>query len=138
MEYSTRQAVKYILTTYNDGKTNKLYDSTFRLRPPFKPNPNGNYKVTINECLFQNNELNVDKSKYTVRIISRDKNGNKIKKNYRYTVNQLRETNPTIPTKLELEFLSKNSKNSANANKDKFTIETSSAKAKSTGYILPI
>ena len=56
MEYSTRQAVKYILTTYNDGKTNKLYDSTFRLRPPFKPNSNGQYKITINECLFQNNE----------------------------------------------------------------------------------
>ena len=56
MEYSTRQAIKYILTTYNDGKTNKLYDSTFRLRPPFKPNSNGQYKITINECLFQNNE----------------------------------------------------------------------------------
>ncbi len=56
MEYSARQAVKYILTTYNDGKTNKLYDSTFRLRPPFKPNSNGQYKVTINECLFLNNE----------------------------------------------------------------------------------
>lgn len=56
MEYSTRHAIKYILTTYNDGKTNKLYDSTFRLRPPFKPNSNGQYKITINECLFQNNE----------------------------------------------------------------------------------
>ena len=56
MEYSTRQAIKYILTTYNDGKTNKLYDSTFRLRPPVKPNSNGQYKITINECLFMNNE----------------------------------------------------------------------------------
>ena len=72
----------------------------------------------------KNGDLNVDKSKYTVRIISRDKNGNKIKKNYYYTISQLRETNPTIPTKLELEFLSKN--------KDKFTID------KSTGYLIPI
>ena len=70
MEYSTRQAIKYILTTYNDGKTNKLYDSTFRLRPPFKPNSNGQYKVTINECLFQNNEptlmKDVDYMEFTI------------------------------------------------------------------------
>lgn len=71
----------------------------------------------------KNGSLNVDKSKYTVRIISRDKNGKKIKKNYYYTIGQLRETNPTIPTKLELEFLSKN--------KDKFSID------KSTGYLIP-
>ena len=77
------------------------------------------------EPIFKKNgSLNIDKSKYTVRIISRDKNGNKIKKNYKYTVNQLRETNPTIPTKLELEYLTKN--------KTKFTID------KSTGYLLPI
>ena len=70
MEYSTRQAIKYILTTYNDGKTNKLYDSTFRLRPPFKPNSNGQYKITINECLFQNNEptlmKDVDYMEFTI------------------------------------------------------------------------
>lgn len=70
MEYSARQAVKYILTTYNDGKTNKLYDSTFRLRPPFKPNSNGQYKVTINECLFLNNEptllKDVDYMEFTI------------------------------------------------------------------------
>ena len=72
----------------------------------------------------KNGSLNVDKSKYTVRIISRDKNGVKIKKNYYYTIGQLRETNPTIPTKLELEFLSKN--------KDKYSID------KSTGYLIPI
>ena len=63
MEYSTGQAVKYILTTFQDGKTNKLHDSTFRLRPPFKPNSNGQYKVTINECLFQNNEATLVKDK---------------------------------------------------------------------------
>lgn len=56
MDATTAQACKFILTTYDDGRTNKFYDSTFRLRPPFKPNANGQYKVTINECLFNNNE----------------------------------------------------------------------------------
>lgn len=56
MEFSNSQAIKYILTTFKDNKGNELYDSTFSLRVPFKPNENGQYKVTINECLFQNNE----------------------------------------------------------------------------------
>ena len=56
MEASTAQACKYILLTFEDGKTNHYYDSTFRLRPPFKPNANGQYSITINECLFMNNE----------------------------------------------------------------------------------
>ena len=75
MEYSARQAVKYILTTYNDGKTNKLYDSTFRLRPPFKPNSNGQYKVTINECLFLNNEPTLMKDVDYIEFIVYMKNG---------------------------------------------------------------
>lgn len=79
--------------------------------------------LDYNPIFKKNNDLNIDKSKYTVRIISRDKNGKKIKKNYNYTINQLRETNPTIPTKLELEFLSKNN--------DKYSID------KSTGYLIP-
>ena len=56
MEASTGQSCKFILTTFDDGNNNHFYDSTFRLRPPFKPNGNGQYKVTINECLFKNNE----------------------------------------------------------------------------------
>ena len=75
MEYSTRQAIKYILTTFNDGKTNKLYDSTFRLRPPFKPNSNGQYKITINECLFQNNEPTLMKDVDYLEFIVYMKNG---------------------------------------------------------------
>ena len=63
MEATTTQACKFILTTFNDGKTNKFYDSTFRLRPPFKPNANGQYKVTINECLFNNNEPTLQNGK---------------------------------------------------------------------------
>lgn len=61
MEASTAQACKFILLTYEDGKTNHYYDSTFRLRPPFKPNANGQYSITINECLFQNNEPTLSK-----------------------------------------------------------------------------
>ena len=56
MEASTSQACVFILTTYDDGERNKFNDSTFRLRVPFKPNANKQYKVTINECLFHNNE----------------------------------------------------------------------------------
>ena len=56
MEASTCQACVFILTTYDDGERNKFNDSTFRLRVPFKPNANKQYKVTINECLFHNNE----------------------------------------------------------------------------------
>ena len=56
MEASTCQACVFILTTYDDGERNKFNDSTFRLRVPFKPNINWQYKVTINECLFKNNE----------------------------------------------------------------------------------
>ena len=59
-----------------------------------------------------------------MRVISRDKDGNKIKHEYKYSINQLRETNPTIPTKLEIEFYAKN--------KDKFHFD------KETGYLEPI
>lgn len=56
MEASIEQACKFILTTWDDGTNNKFYDSTFRLRPPFKPNGNHQYRVCINECLFKNDE----------------------------------------------------------------------------------
>ena len=72
MEFSNSQAIKYILTTFKDDKGNKLYDSTFSLRAPFKPNENGQYKVTINECLFQNNEptliKNEDYMEFTIYL----------------------------------------------------------------------
>ena len=68
--------------------------------------------------------IDPNKSKYTVRVISRDDDGNKIKHEYKYSINQLRETNPTIPTKLEIEFYAKN--------KDKFHFD------KETGYLEPI
>ena len=78
MEYTTVQAVKYILTTFQDGKTNKLHDSTFRLRPPFNPNSNGHYKVTINECLFQNNEATLIKDKDYLQFVIYEKTGTNI------------------------------------------------------------
>lgn len=72
MEFSNSQAIKYILTTFKDDKGNELYDSTFSLRAPFKPNENGQYKVTINECLFQNNEptlcKNEDYMEFTIYL----------------------------------------------------------------------
>lgn len=106
----TKTEEKYLnyAPSIEDENNFQIFDEILDYKPIFK----------------KNGSLNVDKSKYTVRIISRDKNGKKIKKNYYYTISQLRETNPTIPTKLELEFLSKN--------KDKYSID------KSTGYLLPI
>ena len=106
----TKTEEKYLnyAPSIEDENNFQIFDEILDYKPIFK----------------KNGSLNIDKSKYTVRIISRDKNGKKIKKNYYYTIGQLRETNPTIPTKLELEFLSKN--------KDKYSID------KSTGYLLPI
>lgn len=72
MEFTTTQACKFILMTYDDGKSNKFYDSTFRIRPPFRPNSNGQYKITINECLFNNNEetliKNNDYIQFSIKI----------------------------------------------------------------------
>ena len=112
---------------YKLFKINKTEEKSLNYAPSIEDENNFQIFDEIldyNPIFKKNGDLNVDKSKYTVRIISRDKNGKKIKKNYYYTISQLRETNPTIPTKLELEFLSKN--------KDKYSID------KSTGYLLPI
>ena len=67
--------------------------------------------------------LDTNKTKYTVRVISRNKSGEKIKKNYYYTIHQLRFEVPTQPAKLELEYYMKH--------KDKWYIN------KSTGYLMP-
>ena len=67
--------------------------------------------------------LDTNKTKYTVRIISRNKNGEKIKNNYYYTIHQLRFEVPTQPAKLELEYYMKN--------RDKYYID------KNTGYLIP-
>ena len=111
---------------YKLFKINKTEEKSLNYAPSIEDENNFQIFDEIldyNPIFKKNNKLNIDKSKYTVRIISRDKNGKKIKKNYNYTISQLRETNPTIPTKLELEFLSKN--------KDKYSID------KSTGYLIP-
>lgn len=78
MEASTSQACVFILTTYDDGERNKFNDSTFRLRVPFKPNANKQYKVTINECLFHNNEplLKKDDDYLLFTFHSKDKRHN--------------------------------------------------------------
>lgn len=86
MEATTAQACKFILTTYEDGKTNKFHDSTFRLRPPFKPNANGQYKVTINECLFNNNEPTLRKNVDYFEFITTYNDNSKFTD--RYTINK--------------------------------------------------
>ena len=71
MEQTPQRACKYVLTTYHSetGDGSEFYDTTFNLRPPFRPNSNGVYKVTINEALFKNNEPTLqigDYMKYTI------------------------------------------------------------------------
>ena len=56
MEQTNISACKYILTTYESNDGSKCYDTIFHLRPPFKPNSSGVYKITINEAFFINNE----------------------------------------------------------------------------------
>ena len=56
MEQTNINACKYILTTYESNDGSKYYDTIFHLRPPFKPNSSGVYKITINEAFFTNNE----------------------------------------------------------------------------------
>ena len=60
---------------------------------------------------------------YTIRVISRDKNGRKRKKNEERTVYSLRGEVPTQPTTLELEFYRKH--------KDEYAID------KESGYLVP-
>ena len=67
--------------------------------------------------------LNENKTLYTVRVITRTEDGKKVKRNYDYTIYQLRVGMPTEPTLLELEFLQKH--------KSKYYID------KETGYLLP-
>ena len=55
MEATNVSCCKYILTTFEQGQ-NHYYDSLFHLKPPFRPNSNGQYKITINEVCFKNNE----------------------------------------------------------------------------------
>ena len=42
-------ARKYILQTRNQG-SNKYWDTSFQLRPPFRANSAGQYKITVNEA----------------------------------------------------------------------------------------
>ena len=46
-------ARKVPLLTYESGN-NKFYDCSFTLRPTFKANSKGQYKITVNEALFNN------------------------------------------------------------------------------------
>lgn len=70
MEEGNTPPVKFVLATFDDGKNNHYYDSTFNLRVPFKPNRNGVYRFEMNEVFFKNNEptLRKDVDWYEVNI----------------------------------------------------------------------
>ena len=59
---------KVPLLTYESGN-NKYYDCSFTLRPTFKANSKGQYKITVNEALFNNTEPFVNKDDYIDFIV---------------------------------------------------------------------
>lgn len=61
-------ARKVLLLTHESGN-NKYYDCSFTLRPTFKPNSRGQYKITVNEALFNNTEPFINKDDYIDFII---------------------------------------------------------------------
>ena len=64
-------ARKVPLLTYESGN-NKFYDCSFTLRPTFKANSKGQYKITVNEALFNNTEPFINKDDYIDFIIETD------------------------------------------------------------------
>ena len=64
-------ARKVPLLTYESGN-NKFYDCSFTLRPTFKANSKGQYKITVNEALFNNTEPFVNKDDYIDFIVETD------------------------------------------------------------------
>ena len=103
----TEERVMQFAPKIEDENNFQIFDEILDYNPVFK----------------KDGTLDTNKTKYTVRIISRNKNGEKIKNNYYYTIHQLRFEVPTQPAKLELEYYMKN--------KDKYYID------KNTGYLIP-
>ena len=103
----TEERVMQFAPKIEDENNFQIFDEILDYTPVFK----------------KDGTLDTNKTKYTVRIISRNKNGEKIKNNYYYTIHQLRFEVPTQPAKLELEYYMKN--------RDKYYID------KNTGYLIP-
>ena len=103
----TEERVMQFAPKIEDENNFQIFDEILDYNPVFK----------------KDGTLDTNKTKYTVRIISRNKNGEKIKNNYYYTIHQLRFEVPTQPAKLELEYYMKN--------RDKYYID------KNTGYLMP-
>ena len=103
----TEERVMQFAPKIEDENNFQIFDEILDYTPVFK----------------KDGTLDTNKTKYTVRIISRNKNGEKIKNNYYYTIHQLRFEVPTQPAKLELEYYMKN--------RDKYYID------KNTGYLMP-
>ena len=103
----TEERVMQFAPKIEDENNFQIFDEILDYNPVFK----------------KDGTLDTNKTKYTVRIISRNKNGEKIKNNYYYTIHQLRFEVPTQPAKLELEYYMKH--------RDKYYID------KNTGYLMP-
>ena len=66
-------ARKVPLLTYESGN-NKYYDCSFTLRPTFRANSKGQYKITVNEALFNNTEPLINKDDHIDFIVETDSN----------------------------------------------------------------
>lgn len=91
-----------------DNSNFMIYDEITDYKPVFK----------------KNGDLNTNKTKYTVRVISRDKSGKKIKREEKLGIYQLRIGRPTELCNMEKEFLERHS--------DKYKLD------RKTNLILPI
>ena len=78
--------------TIEDANIYQIFDEILDYEPKF----------------YKSGELNPDRTRYKVRIITRTKAGDKKKDIYYYSPMQLRADTPTHPTTLEMEFLRKN------------------------------
>ena len=93
--------------TVEDQSNMVIYDEILDYKPVMK----------------RNGQLDINKSKYIVREISRDELGKKIKKNLQLGIKEVRIGNPTELDRMELEFLAKN--------KSRFTLDSTKS------YLVP-
>ncbi len=89
--YKTKGHDVEFAPSIEDGSSFLIYDEITDYHPVFK----------------RNGELNLNKTRYSVRVISRDAEGKKVKRQELYSVRQLRIGNPNELVDLEKAFLEK-------------------------------
>ena len=96
---------------YRLYKINKSEQKTFKFAPTIEDESNFMIYDEITDyipAINKDGKINIPKSKYTVRVISRDKTGKKIKKLLNLGIMEVRVERPTQMSKMEYEFYLKN------------------------------